>query len=103
MSRLTQLQKLHAADPIDADVLYMLAQEHAQAGDYAEARRWYDRCIEADPAYLYAYFHKARAQQASDDTAGAVETLRTGSARAKSAGDAKAEREILALIDELGG
>ncbi len=103
MSRLTQLQSLHDADPFDADVLYMLAQEHAKAGDYAEAQRWYDRCIEADPAYLYAYFHKARAQQAAEAEEPAIQTLRIGLVRAKAVGDAKAAREMMSLIDELGG
>ena len=103
MSRMEQLQKLHAADPSDADVLYMLAQEHAKAGRYADAVAWYDRCIEVDGQYHYAYYHKARAQQSAGDDAGAIATLTTGLARARSAGDAKATNEIGAFLDELGG
>lgn len=98
-----QLQKLHAADPSDADVLYMLAQEHAKAGRYDEAVAWYDRCLEADASYHYAFYHKARAQQSAGDDAGAIATLKAGFARARSAGDAKATSEIGAFLDELGG
>lgn len=103
MSRLAQLQKLHAADPGDADVLYMLAQEHAKAGDTPGAIAWYDRCLEIDPAYVYAYFHKARAQQAADDDAGAAATLRQGLAEARKRADAKAVNEISGFLDEIGG
>jgi tetratricopeptide (TPR) repeat protein len=95
--------KLHAADPADADVLYMLAQEHARAGDQAQAQAWYDRCLSANSDYLYAYFHKARSQQAAGDIPGALATARTGHARARAKGDAKATNELAGLIDELEG
>lgn len=103
MSRVPQLMKLHAADPADADVLYMLAQEHARAGDQAEAQSWYDRCLSADGNYLYAYFHKARSQQAAGDAAGALATARAGHALARTRGDTKATNELAGLVDELGG
>lgn len=102
MSRVPQLMKLHASDPADADVLYMLAQEHARAGDHAQAQSWYDRCLSADGNYLYAYFHKARSQQAAGDLPGAVATARAGHARARASGDAKATNELGGLVDELG-
>lgn len=101
MSRLAQLEKLHAADPADADVLYMLAQEHAKEGRWDEAVAWYDRCIEADPAYHYAYFHKARALESADRIDDAMESLRAGLARARSAGDAKATSELASYLDQL--
>lgn len=103
MSRMAQLHKLHASDPADADVLYMLAQEHAKCGQYAEAIAWYDRCISVDGQYLYAYYHKARAQQSADDESGAIATLRGGLTRARAAGDAKATSELASFLDELGG
>ena len=56
MSRLDKLHKLREADPTDADVPYMIAQEVAKEGDHETAIEWYDRCIELDPNYLYAYF-----------------------------------------------
>lgn len=103
MSRVPQLMKLHAADPADADVLYMLAQEYARAGDRAQAQVWYDRCLSADADYLYAYFHKSRSQQADGDRTGALATARAGHARARTKGDAKATNELAGLIDELEG
>lgn len=103
MSRLAQLQKLHEQDPSDADILYMLAQEFAKAGDTAQAVAWYDKCLATDPGYLYAYFHKARALQAADDDAGAIACLCEGLVEARRRGDAKAASEMAGFLDELGG
>ncbi|MFT3686319.1 MAG: hypothetical protein QM783_15600 [Phycisphaerales bacterium] len=69
--RLAKLEKLLALDPADTFVLYGIAQEHGKAGDFAKAIEFYDRTLAADPAYCYAYFHKARAQQAAGDLTGA--------------------------------
>ena len=57
-----QLEKLLALDPADAFVLYALAMEHAKLAEKDRAFAYFDRCIAADPAYCYAYFHKARVQ-----------------------------------------
>lgn len=96
-----QLEKLLAADPRDPFVLYGLAQEHAKRGEHGRAVEFYDRCLAADPAYCYAYFHKARALQAAGNEAEAVATLRAGVNAARRAGDQHALAEISAYLDEL--
>ena len=103
MSRLDQLTKLHDADPHDADVMYMIAQEHAKAGDHEKAIEWYDTCIGADASYHYAYFHKARSQQEAGDDAGAQQTLTGGLAVATRDQNAKAISEIQSYLGELVG
>lgn len=102
MGRLEQLTKLLEADPRDAFVLYGIAQEHARAGRHAEAVEWFDRCIDADAAYCYAYYHKAKSLEAAGNPEHAAHTLRTGLAAARRAGDHKAASEMQALLDELG-
>jgi tetratricopeptide (TPR) repeat protein len=99
--RLAQLLALLDAEPGDAFCLYGIAQEHAKRGDDRIAIEYYDRTIAADPDSLYAYYHKARSQQALDDDAGAAISLRAGLARARAAGDTKAAGELAALLDEL--
>lgn len=101
MSRLDQLMKIRDVDPEDADVAYMIAQEHAKAGDHDEAIAWYDRCLEMDGSYHYAYFHKARSQEARDDSAGAASTLELGLDAAKRDQHAKAMSEIESYLGEL--
>lgn len=99
--RLAKLTSLLALDPRDTFVLYGLAQEHARRGDHRLAIEFYDRCLSVDPAYAYAYFHKARAQQADGDLNGARATVQAGLASAVRSGDAKAQSELSSLQIEL--
>lgn len=101
VDRMAQLQKLLAMDPNDAFVLYGLAQEHAKREEHAQSIAYYDKCLAVDPLYCYAYYHKARSQQAEGDLAGAVATLRSGLDAAKKARDEKARSEIEGLIEML--
>ncbi|MEM8494181.1 MAG: hypothetical protein AAF663_02190 [Planctomycetota bacterium] len=95
--RLPQLEKLHAAEPADADVTYMLGLEYAK-GDgetaVAEALRWLDQTLSLDPGYHYAYFQKAKLLDARGDTEAAHATLDAGLTRARADGHAKAVGEL---------
>lgn len=101
MSRLEKLERLLQADPRDTFTLYALAQEHAKAGAHARAIEFFDRTLEVDPAYCYAYFHKARAQHATGDLPGARATALAGVQAALRAGDGKAHSELSNLQIEL--
>lgn len=101
MPSIPQLEKLLSLDPADAFVLYALAMEHAKLAEKDRAFAYFDRCIAADPAYCYAYFHKARVQSESGQTDAAIETLNRGINAAKAAGDAHAMSEMRELLDQL--
>lgn len=95
--RLEQLHKLHAADPADADLPYMIALECAKADDPAEAITWLDKTLALDPHYHYAYFQKAKALEDDGETVDALAVLDEGIAKATQAGDAKALGELQEL------
>ena len=101
-NRLHQLEKLLAVDPHDAECLYFIAMEHAGAGDAEQALAFFDRALNEDPGFCYAYFHKARTLEAMGDAGAAREVLTDGLARAVAAGDAKAREEISSFLDSLG-
>ena len=101
MPSIAQLERLLAADPDDAFVLYALAQEHANAANHDEALGYYDRCLAVDPAYCYAYFHKARSLEALGRKADAADALRVGLEVSKKANDMKAAGEIAGYLDEI--
>lgn len=101
MPSLAQLEKMLAAEPNDPFILYGLAQEYAKQKQTAKAVEFYDRCLAADPAYCYAYFHKARALQEAGDVTGAIATVNAGLTAAKKAGDSHAASELSGLLDEL--
>jgi hypothetical protein len=46
MSRLPALLELHRQDPADADLLFMIAAEHAGEGRPAEALPWLSQYVE---------------------------------------------------------
>ncbi len=103
-NRLEQLEKLHTADPEDADVTYMIAMEYANAGDQAAlpgVLEWLDKTLVLDAGYLYAYFQKAKAQSALGQDADAQATLKLGIEKAQAAGDAKAREELTALLESI--
>jgi tetratricopeptide (TPR) repeat protein len=101
MPSIPQLEKLLAIDPGDAFLLYALAQEHAKAGDTPAACDAYDRCLVADPAYCYAYYHKARTLMAAHRRDEALATVDAGLVAAKTHNDLKARGELEALRDEI--
>jgi tetratricopeptide (TPR) repeat protein len=94
MDRIDQLRALLDKTPADADIMYMLAQEHGGTGEYQEAVAWYEQCLETDPTYSYAYFHKARAQLAMLRKDEARQTLRDGIEIATQEEDAHALGEL---------
>jgi len=93
--RLSQLRNLLESDPHDAFCMYGIAMEHAKTGCHLEAIAWFDRTIETDPAYSYAWYHKARCQYDSGDQIGANKTLEDGIKHAEELGDQHA-------VDEMG-
>ncbi|MBX2850813.1 MAG: hypothetical protein KTR15_03595 [Phycisphaeraceae bacterium] len=95
--RLEQLQKLHAADPNDADLPYMIALDYAKAGDTALALEWLDKTIALNAHYHYAYFQKAKLLDEDGEGADALAVLGDGIKMATEAGDAKALGELQEL------
>lgn len=101
MPSIADLERLLAADPDDAFVIYGIAQEHAKAGQFGRAVEFYDRCLAVDPAYVYAYFHKARSLEALGRVEDAKATLAHGVDMARSTDDGHAMTELSAYLDEL--
>lgn len=100
MPSIAQLEKL--LDPASPDpfILYGLAQEYAKLGDHARAVEFFDRCLAADAAYCYAYYHKARVLLAANRRPEAAETIRRGIAAAKTH-DPHALGELTDLLESL--
>jgi tetratricopeptide (TPR) repeat protein len=99
--RLSQLRNLLDKDPQDAFCMYGIAMEYSKSRNHLEAIAWFDRTMEVDPSYCYAWYHKARVQEQSGDTAGARKTLEEGLVQADEAGDLHAQEEMKALLQDL--
>jgi tetratricopeptide (TPR) repeat protein len=101
--RLEKLTQLHEADPADADLMYMIALEHAKAEDWPTTINWLDRTLATDPAYHYAYFQKAKALDMDGESDEAVAVLDQGIARAEQANHHKAVGELQELKAQIAG
>lgn len=99
--RLEQLSKLHAANPVDPDLTYMIALEYVKACDPVNAIDWLDRTLDIDIDYLYAYFQKAKALSNRGEHDAARESLKIGIEKAAQCGDAKAQNELSELLATL--
>ena len=99
--RLTQLQKLHAADPRDPFLTYGIALEFGKAGQFDEAITWLDKTLEADAKYCYAYFQKAKMLEEKGETPSAIAVLRNGMQAAQAAGDGHAASEMMQLLESM--
>lgn len=99
--RLTQLEKLHGADPADPFLTYGIALEHAKTGDAAAAIQWLDKTLALDADYCYAYFQKARLLDESGDLDAARRTIRQGIDAARRCGDDKALGELTELLESM--
>lgn len=96
-----QLRRLLEREPSDPFLLYALAQELAKAGDWPGAIEQFDRCLEADPQYLYAYYHKAKTLHAAGHQSQALAAARAGLAAARGARDSHAQAELEALLEDV--
>jgi len=101
--RLTTLEKMHAADPADADLPYMIAIEHANAERFDDAITWLDKTLKLNAHYHYAYFQKAKMLSELGEDGDAVVVLDDGIALAAEAGDGKALGELQELRGMLEG
>lgn len=86
--------KLYALDENDAFTLYAIAQEHGKAGSVEEALSWYDKCIDADKDYCYAYYHKAKTLDDAGRTDEAIAVLQQGMQIARETGESHAFGEM---------
>ncbi|MEM0915875.1 MAG: hypothetical protein AAGK09_14870 [Planctomycetota bacterium] len=100
-ARLDQLLKLHAADPADAELCYMIGLEHGNAGDLDDALAWLDKAIATDLAFGYAYFQKGKHLIDADREDDALAAIDAGIAAARDAGDAKALGELQELRESI--
>jgi Flp pilus assembly protein TadD len=96
--RRQQLEALLADEPNDPELRYMLAMEHASAGDDAGAVACFEELIRRAPDYPPAYHLAARALQRLDRLADARALLERGIPIALRQGNPHAAGEMQELL-----
>lgn len=101
MTRLEQLQKLVAIAPTDPMSHYGVGLEYINLQQWDDASAAFQEAIDADAKYSAAYYHKARALINGGKHDAARETLTSGIAVAKSAGDWHTQGEMQSLLETI--
>jgi tetratricopeptide (TPR) repeat protein len=99
--RIQQLRRLLEKTPRDPFLVYGLAMEFKKLGDAARAIEHFDRTIEIDAGYAYAYYQKGQVLESIGDAEAARQTYRAGIDAAQKKGDAHAAGEIEAALGML--
>ena len=96
------LKQFLEENPSDAFARYGLAMELAKTGDVEAALREYRRIMEVNPDYTPAYQMAGQMLVEAGRTDEARQYFQQGIASAKRGGNAHAQSEMQAMMDELG-
>jgi tetratricopeptide (TPR) repeat protein len=102
MDRIAALSEILTENPEDAFARYGLAMEYSKAGQIERAIEEYKTLIGKNPDYTPAYFMAAQTLAAASRVDEAKRWLVDGIASARRTGNAHAQSEMTAMLEELG-
>jgi predicted Zn-dependent protease len=102
MDRIAMLSEILAANPEDSFARYGLAMEYSKAGQIDQAVEEFKTLIEKTPDYTPAYFMAAQTLAAASRVDEAKRMLVDGVSCARRTGNAHAQSEMTAMLEELG-
>jgi tetratricopeptide (TPR) repeat protein len=101
-ARLDTLKGMVAQNPGDSFARFGLAMEYRGAGELEEAAAAFAALVDANPAYLAAYYHYGRTLRELGRTEDARQAYRQGVETAKQQGNTHALKELEAALEYLG-
>ena len=96
--RLQKLQQMLQREPNDTFLVYGLAMEYKKLGQTDRAIEHFNRVIQLDEGYCYAYHQRGLVYEDIGDVAAAKASYREGISAAEKKGDAHAREEIAAAL-----
>jgi len=102
MDRITMLSEILTANPEDSFARYGLAMEYSKAGQIDQAVAEFKTLIEKNQDYTPAYFMAAQTLAAASRVDEAKRMLVDGVSSARRTGNAHAQSEMTAMLEELG-
>jgi tetratricopeptide (TPR) repeat protein len=103
MDRVAMLNEILSQNPNDVFARYGLAMEFSKAGNIDGAMEEFGKLLSSNPDYIPGYFMAAQTLARADRSDEAKKMLLDGIASAKRTGNAHAQSEMEAMLDELGG
>jgi predicted Zn-dependent protease len=102
MDRIAMLSEILTENPEDAFARYGLAMEYSKSGQIEQALEEYKTLIEKNPDYTPAYFMAAQTLAGANRVDEAKRMLVDGISSARRTGNAHAQSEMTAMLEELG-
>jgi predicted Zn-dependent protease len=99
--RAAMLQQILAANPGDSFARYGLAMDYAGRNDLESSLREFATLLRDNPAYTPGYFMAAQTLVRAGRTRDAKQHLEQGIASARREGNAHAESEMQAMLDQV--
>lgn len=96
--RMRQLRQMLQRQPDDPFLLYGLAMEYRKANEPARALEFFEKVLQYDPNYCYAYYQRAQVHESLGEVEAARRALREGLGAADRVGDGHARQEIEAAL-----
>ena len=103
MDRIAMLSELLAQDPNNAFARYGLAMEYSNSGELDRALEEFGKLLSTNPDYTAGYFMAAQTLAKAGRAEEARQMLGSGISSAQRKGDAHAESEMQAMLEELNG
>jgi tetratricopeptide (TPR) repeat protein len=101
MDRIAMLTEILAENPGDAFARYGLAMEYSNAGQIEQALQEFKTLIEKNPDYTPGYFMAAQTLEKAGRIDEAKRMLVDGISSARRTGNAHAQSEMTAMLEEL--
>lgn len=101
MDRIAALNEVLTENPNDAFARYGLAMEYSKLGEVERALEEFGKLLSAHPDYTAGYFMAAQTLANASRTEEAKKMLVEGIASARRTGNAHAQSEMTAMLDEL--
>lgn len=103
-NRVNELAQMLEENPGDLFLKYALAMEFTSMGNFEKARRYYEDILNADKAYLAAYYQLGKVCELLGDLAGAKKVYTKGILLAAAQGNQRTLHELKAayqmVVDE---
>jgi tetratricopeptide (TPR) repeat protein len=99
--RMKKLQNMLEREPEDTFLLYGMAMELKKADEPQRAIEYFERVIQLDPGYCYAYHQRGLVYESMGDLEAARRSYLEGIAAAERTGDGHAKEEITAALTML--
>jgi tetratricopeptide (TPR) repeat protein len=102
MDRIAMLTEILTANPEDSFARYGLAMEYSKSGQVGQAMQEFKTLLEKNPDYTPAYFMAAQTLASASRIDEAKRLLVDGISSARRTGNAHAQSEMTAMLEELG-